>query len=74
MEQQAKREIDTSVAADILDVHPETLRNWCKYGILPPNIGWKMVGRYRFDRDALIEWRDSHRPEPQAVEQAQFAF
>lgn len=68
--------MDTKTAAQYLDVHPVTLRDWKRRGEGPP--GRKMQGRWRFLRatlDAYLtgtkpQWHAPHTDLPRAERKA----
>ena len=56
-----QRVIDTSVAASLAGVSYETMRRWADLGVLPQGVAYKLVGRWKYNRAALVAWLDSHK-------------
>jgi hypothetical protein len=50
--------IDVFTAARMARVSPESMRRWCDQGIV---VAYKLVGRWRIDREAFYTWLQAHR-------------
>ncbi|CAM5344716.1 helix-turn-helix domain-containing protein [Corynebacterium variabile] len=51
--------LNLSQAAELLNVHPGTLRSWRAMGRGPAS--FKIGSRVMYDRDALVAWIDQQR-------------
>lgn len=50
--------IDVFTAARMARVSPESMRRWCDEGRVS---AYKLVGRWRIDREAFYSWLQAHR-------------
>ena len=61
----SERLLTISEAAELLQLHPETVRNWIRDGRLP--WGMKLGRLWRIRMSALVEWMDEKAGKGQAV-------
>ena len=54
----ASENLSTVAAAELLGIHPETLRDWARRGIVPiaGRVGTGPRPKYRFRRAELLRW------------------
>jgi excisionase family DNA binding protein len=57
----AHSDLSTAEAAQLLGVHPKTIKRWAAEGAVP---AWQTPGGWwKFSRAELLAWREARKPE-----------